>query len=269
VVEYCSADYTKTNNDTVTNLAAQKKELISQIWKRILEDSKTAAQGIITKKTGIEAAISGISNGLQKKQDEVQAVSQEIETLERKITSIKPTLEDINKSLLSFGFSNFSLTESDTSGFYKIIRADGSNAKETLSEGEKSFITFLYFYQLIKGSFETSGSTTQRVVVFDDPVSSLDSDVLFIVCNLIKGVIAEIEEANASLKQIFILTHNVYFHKEITFSPEEMGTIDLTTKHSGLFKNSMDYLKLSDMKTTQLPLHMKCCGQKFEIRIDL
>jgi len=213
----------KENNETVANLAAKKKELISQIWKRILEDTKTEAASIETKRKNVQAAIEGLERSISTKESQSTQTTLEIAELERKITSIKPTLDDINKLLLSFGFTNFSLAESDTSGFYKIVRADGSDAKETLSEGEKSFITFLYFYQLINGSFETSGSTMQRVVVFDDPVSSLDSDVLFIVSNLIKGIIVEIREPTSSLAQIFLLTHNVYFHKEITFDTRRSG----------------------------------------------
>ena len=62
--------------------------------------------------------------------------------------------------------------------------------------------------------------TTDRVVVFDDPVSSLDSDILFIVGSLIKGLFDEVRAGTAQIKQIFVLTHNVYFHKEVTFNPD-------------------------------------------------
>lgn len=57
-------------------------------------------------------------------------------------------------------------------------------------------------------------------MVIDDPVSSLDSDVLFIVSSLIKQLFHEVREKGSNLKQIFVLTHNVHFHKEITFHPE-------------------------------------------------
>ncbi len=124
----------------------------------------------------------------------------------------------------SFGFTNFYLAESITSGFYEVKRHSGDDAKPTLSEGEKSFITFLYFYHLIKGSFTTSGAVRDKVVVFDDPVSSLDSDILFIVCSLIKNVVKEMMKGGSSIKQIFILTHNIYFHKEITFDKKRNGT---------------------------------------------
>lgn len=79
-------------------------------------------------------------------------------------------------------------------------------------------MTFLYFYYLLKGSESDSGMTANRIVVFDDPVSSLDSDILFIVGSLIKGLFDEIRSGIGHIKQIFVLTHNVYFHKEVTFN---------------------------------------------------
>ena len=53
--------------------------------------------------------------------------------------------------------------------------------------------------------------------MFDDPISSLDSDILYIVSTLIKGVIEEVRNQTGYIKQVFVLTHNVYFHKEISF----------------------------------------------------
>ena len=61
--------------------------------------------------------------------------------------------------------------------------------------------------------------TTDRVIVIDDPVSSLDSDILFVVSSLIKGLFEEVRTGKSHIKQVFILTHNVYFHKEVTFNP--------------------------------------------------
>src|SRR5690606_17683330 len=98
-------------------------------------------------------------------------------------------IDEVNRLLGSFGFQDFRLAKTDNGISYKLVRTDGADAKKTLSEGEKSFITFLYFYHMIKGSESDSGMTTDRVVVFDDPVSSLDSDVLFVVGSLYKGTI--------------------------------------------------------------------------------
>ena len=92
-----------------------------------------------------------------------------------------------------------------------------------MSEGERSFITFLYFYHLIRGSVTSDGTTSDRIVVFDDPVSSLDSDILFIVSSLIKRVLDDAIAGRGQVKQVFVLTHNIYFHKEVSFDPKRGG----------------------------------------------
>ena len=213
----------KANNDTLHNLDARKKDLTAQVWRRLLEDTKAIYEKYKKESGDIDAAINGLKIQIEQKTGELDAKNAEIEKCEREITSIKPTIDGINKLLKSFGFVNFHLVESAEKGFYEVKRPDGEDAKDSLSEGEKSFITFLYFYHRVRGSFSASGATTDRIVVFDDPVSSLDADILFIVCNLIKGVINEMREGDGTIKQVFVLTHNIYFHKEITFNKKRNG----------------------------------------------
>lgn len=55
------------------------------------------------------------------------------------------------------------------------------------------------------------------MVIIDDPISSLDSNVLFIVSTLVKNLINDCRNNKNGIQQIFNLTHNIYFHKEITF----------------------------------------------------
>ena len=56
-----------------------------------------------------------------------------------------------------------------------------------------------------------------KVIVIDDPISSLDSNVLFIVSSLVKNILSLCREGKQSIKQVIVSTHNIYFHKEITF----------------------------------------------------
>jgi wobble nucleotide-excising tRNase len=172
------------------------------------------------KRNGLNAAISSLNGQIQEANAAKMAKSKEIEALERSATSIEPTIVGINGLLKSFGFRNFSIAKADDGPFYKLVRADGSDAKDSLSEGERSFVTFLYFFHLLKGSDSESGTTTNRIVVFDDPVSSMDSDVLFIVSSLIKSLFDPVRKNIGGIKQIFVLTHNVYFHKEVTYTPD-------------------------------------------------
>ena len=214
----------REHNKMVSNLAQEKNDLTEQIWKYLLENEiKDDLATYKSKRDGLEKAIVGITKQITNKKSAKRTKENEIKKLEKDTTSIQPTINGINDLLKSFGFNSFFLAKSENERFYKIQRPDGTDAKETLSEGEKSFITFLYFYHLLKGSEYESGMTTDRVVVFDDPVSSLDSDILFVVCSLIKGLFDEVRNNNGHIKQIFVLTHNVYFHKEVTFNPKRSG----------------------------------------------
>lgn len=206
------------HNKTVENIVQEKHNLTSQIWRYVVEEAELVYNSYKARKTPLELAISGLKQGILAKQAEKKEKINEIRALEKKMTSIQPTIDEINALLLSFGFTGFKITQSQKGGYYSIVRQDGTEAKETLSEGERTFITFLYFYHLLKGSTSESGMTEDRVVVIDDPVSSLDSDILFIVSNLIKRIFEEIRSGTGHIKQVFVLTHNVYFHKEITFN---------------------------------------------------
>ena len=222
-----------THNNTVANLAQEKRKLTAQVWKYLIDvDLKTDLAAYSTKTAVLNAAIKGMNSSIDSATTEMKAKALEIRNLEKNSTSTQPTVDGINLLLSSFGFRGFSLAKAGIGNFYKLIRADGTDAKETLSEGERTFVTFLYFYHLLKGSNSESEITTNRVVVFDDPVSSLDSDILFLVGSLIKDLFDEVRTGVGHIKQIFVLTHNVYFHKEVTFNPKRSGSTAMKSEET-------------------------------------
>lgn len=121
---------------------------------------------------------------------------------------------------------------------------DSGNIFLTLSEGEKNFIAFLYFYQLCLGTDIENNSSKKKIIVIDDPVSSLDSQVLFIVTTLIHQLIEKKglrpyhkDLKNPNIGQVFILTHNIYFHKEVSLKNRPIcheKTFYYITKEKGI-----------------------------------
>lgn len=151
--------------------------------------------------------------------------------------------ESMNAMLKDSGFQGFSLRKKPgVKNRYEVVR-DGNKPVKRLSEGERNFIAFLYFYHLVKGSGaadaaiitstgEISDATDRRdkIVVIDDPVTSMDSGTLFIVSSMVREMISvchnNIEVLHPDItgtyiKQIFILTHNAYFHREVTYNMVE------------------------------------------------
>ncbi|MEX5217455.1 MAG: AAA family ATPase [Nitrospira sp.] len=218
-------DLIAQHNKTVTNLAQERSKLTAQVWKYLLEvELKADLATYKSKRDDLNKAITALTGKIELATADKATKAAEIRDLEKQIASIQPTIDGINDILSSFGFQGFSLAKAENGTCYKLVRPDGSDAKATLSEGERTFVTFLYFYHLLKGSNEESGITADRIAVFDDPVSSLDSDILFIVSSLIKGLFDEIRSDSGHIKQVFVLTHNVYFHKEVTFNPNRCNS---------------------------------------------
>ena len=148
--------------------------------------------------------------------------------------------ESMNAMLKDSGFQGFSLRKKPgTKNRYEVVR-DGNKPVKKLSEGERNFIAFLYFYHLVKGSgtadaaiITSSGEITDttdrrdKIVVIDDPVTSMDSGTLFIVSSMVREMITVCQNnievlhpdiTGSYIKQIFILTHNAYFHREVTYN---------------------------------------------------
>lgn len=212
------------HNAMVANLTQERKKLTAQIWKFVVAELKDELDAYKRGCGGIQKAIASLNAQIAAVNTDTITKEGEIRALEKQATSVQPTIDGINALLASFGFRGFALSKATNGNSYKLMRADGSEARHTLSEGEKTFVTFLYFYHLLKGSVSESGMTTDRVVVIDDPVSSLDSDILFIVSSLIKGLFDEVRTGAGHIKQVFVLTHNVYFHKEVTFNPRRKNS---------------------------------------------
>lgn len=205
------------HNKIVTNFAEEKKNLINSIWRYVSEENKTDIDTFLKSSQGIQSYIDKLKTERETKLNEYKILDAEIKLLAKNVTSIQPTIDEINKTLKSYGFLNFEIVPTKEIGFYQIQREDGTIAESTLSEGEITFITFLYYLQLAKGGSSEDNVNTERILIIDDPISSLDSNVLFLVSTLIKEIIKEVRVDIGNIKQIILLTHNIYFHKEVTY----------------------------------------------------
>lgn len=207
----------KKHNDIVLNFNTEKSTLIQSIWKFIIEEFRNEITKYNTDKNGLDSGILALQTQLDTKLTEHRTLKTEIQNLSKNVTSIQPTVDEINRLLKSYGFLNFEIVPTAENGFYQIQREDGEIAEETLSEGEITFITFLYYLQRAKGGETEESVNDERILVIDDPISSLDSNVLFVVSTLIKEIIKTVKSEEGNIKQIILLTHNVYFHKEVSY----------------------------------------------------
>ncbi len=215
-------------NRLIENSRLEKENLIRDMWRYIVEENRESSDSYNSKKAAIEKTVGGLEEAIAKKKQYKDGFEKELCIYQQQITNVEHSINQINSILKAFGFNNFKLASAPGEGNYQIVRENGEEANDTLSEGEKTLITFLYFIQLLKGSNDISEIVTNKVVVIDDPISSLDSTVLFMVSSLVREIMFDCKENKSDIKQLFILTHNIYFHKEVSFSPNKKNLGDDT-----------------------------------------
>jgi len=160
-----------------------------------------------------------IFNEIDKIKENIKFQSNIINDNQRKIITTKNAIDNINKQLLYFWLGWFSIIPSWTNweNEYKLARPWIDDAKfESLSEWEKTVISFLYFLELCKGKEKKDEITLKKIIVIDDPISSLSNMYVFNVAQLIWQNFFQ----DNDYEQVFILTHNLYFfHELITIGP--------------------------------------------------
>ena len=151
-----------------------------------------------------------------------------IADLQKQTVNIDEAIDHINSMLIEIGITGFRVVK-DNENFYKIKRDDDSDKVfTTLSEGEKMIISFLYFVELCKGKKSSSEIDKKKIVVIDDPMSSLSNIYVYNIGRLIKNefffINDELGHPKADSKgntlhpyeQVFVLTHSLYFFYELT-----------------------------------------------------
>ncbi len=159
------------------------------------------------------------NNELAKITEEEKEHNSAIIENQKKTKNVETAINRINHRLRSFGLDGFEIERVNTSDenqfLYKIIRentSDDLSEFKTLSEGEKTLISFLYFIEACVGvsEIEKSSDPSKRIIVIDDPISSLSFNLVFDVATLIKDLFL----TDDKYRQIFILTHHLYFLHE-------------------------------------------------------
>lgn len=214
------------HNKAVKSKKASQSTCTDAVWKHLAYKLQPHIQAFLKAQAKLKKEQETLQNEKEALETAAANLQSEIAGLASKTVNIDSTMEAINKGLTDSGFQGFRLKKSrKVSGKYQIVRDDDSPARG-LSEGEKNFISFLYFYYKISGRESADDTFKDRIVVIDDPISSMDSNSLFIVSSIIRHLIgicrnngtAAPDGAPLYIRQMFILTHNAFFHNEISYN---------------------------------------------------
>jgi len=227
------------NNDLFENLSTKKAEFILQLWEYMAIECKELVELYDNRLEKYKRLNKLFKTQNSDTQVKISDSKIKISELRDSTVSTKTAVDNINSILRNSGFEGFEIKEKAekvnniTQYFLQRINENNEDVFKTLSEGEKNFISFLYFYQLCLGTEDLEEGSKKKILVIDDPVSSLDSQSLFVVSSLVHSLIWRKGEANktekqlfrnTTIEQVFILTHNLYFYKEVSFNKRPICT---------------------------------------------
>lgn len=189
----------KAHNDKAENfkneIASAKSALELHFLSEEIRDSEYQT---------IENSLKALSEPITNLDQELQTLNLEIAELERQLNNESIGAEDFNGALHRFlGRDSISLRFDMTQKGYKILRAPENLPARNLSEGEKNAIGLIYFLTKLS---ENERDIKKTIVVFDDPVSSFDSNNLFNAHSFLR-------DRCQDAKQLFLLTHSFNYFK--------------------------------------------------------
>lgn len=246
---------TKSNVDIYNNLldeinqiyqkATDTKDISLLFWKIMRNKYDERIKEFDKKKKEITSEIAGKQERESNLNDDYSFLRVEVKRVKEQLSSYGDSAENINKSLEELGVQGFSLVVVDENKAkkYRIVR-DGENLDSdvyrSLSEGEKTIISLLYFCEHCRSKSEQL-QDDDIVVILDDPVSSLSANHLYNICQIIKERLAE------NFKQVILLSHSIFFIYEIyqvmsNSKPKIKPIYFLLTKRGG----QTDKVKLGD-----------------------
>ena len=228
----------EVNNKIVGDRKKSQRECADEIRSHLAYELKDALAEYKSKKAVLDAQIIATDKEIMTKQKIKKDAQKDIEELGRQTVNTKESIDNINILLEDAGFQGFRIAEKrNTPNAYEIIREDGTS-DDKLSEGERNFIMFLYFYQMVCGSKETADALREKIVVIDDPVTSMDSGSVFVVASLVREMVEVCRHSvdwdnnvkdKYRIRQIFIMTHSAYFHRSITYQMDSRENFGMVT----------------------------------------
>ncbi|EAL6173724.1 hypothetical protein GHH57_08555, partial [Campylobacter jejuni] len=199
-------------NSKLDNCKNEKEKLEKQFWKFVIFEKKEIIEKYNKDKKEQEINKGVLDKENQTIKDGIQHIENTIKEKQKEVINIQEAVDKINNHLKDLGILSFYIKTHDDEKQEYIIAREGENKPsfKTLSEGEKTLISFLYFLQLCQGKKEKDEAILDKIIVIDDPISSLSFNYIYEIAQLIKHTFFE----NTLYKQIFIFTHNLYFYHE-------------------------------------------------------
>ncbi|WP_284454511.1 ATP-binding protein [Cupriavidus campinensis] len=174
-------------------------------------------------------AITDLTAALDEAHAKLKPIAGQVKDLQREIRQHLKPAEELNREMTAYlGRDELHFEVKDTG--YTIMR--GPRPAMHLSDGERTAIAFMYFLKTLS---DATFDIENGIVVIDDPVSSLDANSLYCAFGYMKT-------RTKDAKQIFILTHNFSFFRQVKNWFNYAGKINNKPYESAKSKDTHFYM---------------------------
>lgn len=239
-------------NQRISDRDAEKRRIKAEFWKVLRRDRAAAFSTYDAMTAPLLDQKAKYDKEDRELESKLGSLNVTLTELRQKQTGVDAAIVAINQRLSSMGISAFSITRKSEQESLYCLKRQGQNGGElkSLSEGEKTLISFLYYMELLKGSVN-EGETFQldkTIVVIDDPISSLSVNYVFDIAAVIcKELIAPAGEQK--VRQVIVLTHNLFFLHELM---KQLGATDRNKKCQLFRVTKNPHTQVSSMKSSEL-----------------
>jgi len=212
IIQRVNTEITQHNNN-IDNKNKVREEIKTNFWKAMRHKYKGYIESYQKQEEKIKIKIDTLDTQIKDITSEITLYNTQISAQQKNTINIEEAVQNINNNLQQVGIDDFSVCKTSDSDYYFLKRTsdDKTGSFKTFSEGEKMIISFLYFIELCHGKKSKDEEEKQKIIVIDDPISSLAHNHIFNVAQLIKLKIFK-----KPYEQFFIFTHSLYFFHEFT-----------------------------------------------------
>lgn len=222
----------KVFNKKVIGIEHELIVIKQKFWARLRYEYDQSVTDYNEQNASARTKIQTCETTKQNLQNQINKQKAIIEAERQNIVNIEDSINHINAMLVDMGIVDFKITKCKEEGLYRVVREDEEKPVfKTLSEGERTIISVLYFVETCQGILEKNKVPKKRIIVIDDPVSSLSNMYIFNIGRLLRNVFyPELTKDDTKttrfaikpkFEQIFILTHSLYFFYEMTEMSED------------------------------------------------
>lgn len=177
-------------NKKILSVDIEIEELKQRFWSKIRYDYNQSIIEFNNQTKDFDKKTNKINEQVKSLTSQIEEQRKIIATEQNNIINIDASISHINGMLVDMGITDFKIDKYGEDGLYRIIRGDDDTPVfKTLSEGERTIISILYFLEACQGVLNKELSPKKRIIVIDDPISSLSNLYIFNIGRILRSIL--------------------------------------------------------------------------------